>query len=66
MKIRDLKPGLAINERTGRYVRIEAIDVQDGVALVWMSSDGREAHPFPYDADAELGEDITSLVGDVA
>ena len=56
MKIRDLRPGMTFRDDVfDRTVRIEAVDISNGTALVSLSDDGREIGPFPYDADEEIG-----------
>lgn len=56
MKIRDLRPGMTFRDDVfDRIVRIKAVDISDGIALVSLSDDGREIGPFPYGADDETG-----------
>ena len=60
-RVRDLRPGMGrYDETLGRDIRVERVEINGDVAMVWLSSNGREAVPFPYDADAEIAVDVTS------
>jgi hypothetical protein len=59
-RVRDLKPGMGrYDERLNCDIRVERVEIDGDMASVWLSSNGREAVPFPYDADAEIAVDVT-------
>ena len=58
--VRDLKPGMgAYAPSLGRDIRVDRVEIHGDMATVWLSNDGREPFPFPYDADAEIAVDVT-------
>lgn len=57
-RVADLKPGMGVYAKSlGRDIRVDHVEVDGDTATVWLSNDGREPHPFPYRADAEVTVD---------
>jgi hypothetical protein len=54
-RVRDLKPGMgAYVPRPGRDIRVVRVEIDGDMAMVWLSNDGREPFPCPYQADDEV------------